>query len=665
MTPRTTRLLRGGLLGVLVAVTGAVVWTSRRAPTPAAPPSTLAPPAREGTRVGAFVHRVFKGDKERMVIRAESFEGKEQEDQKLRGVEVTIAYVAKGKEGRAVVTADEAVHSASIQKTVFRGHVRVTTEDGLELLTDELVYRADRELARSDAAVAFKRKDLSGTAKGFSYEAEAGKLELLADVALRVQDEGNPATDITSRRAEASRDEGLMRFLGTVEVRHSGDRLVADRLIVNFNEDDRAIFRAQAIDGVQVWTGSGTAVPGLPAGATAGRGPRHLACRKLDLWFRPDKTLQHAIAGPDADLTMMPGPGEVKERRRLKSDVLTFLFDEEGRLEELQTLKDTAFTAEPLPPSKAPGQAMTCKRFLARVDPPTGSIHSIEFLKDVEFVRGSQKARAQKALFQGAKSLLGLSEEPVMLDEEQKTELHADVIELHTGTGDVRADQRVQHVLRGRGAQRGLLGSDEDPTQVTASEFTYTAKDKLAYYGRGALLRAGKDEVRAGEIRIQELPGGKRRLKADARVVAQMQPKGDGKGRTQPKVEARAAEMVYDEAENRIVYRGDVVIRQGDIQTKSPQAVLALTPDGGSVRTLEVGEPVEVQQASRRASGAKGTYSPDDGTMVLVGETVVLTDPSGRVEGRSLTFHVGDDRILVDGREEVRTQMILRQQKLP
>jgi hypothetical protein len=30
------------------------------------------------------------------------------------------------------------------------------------------------------------------------------------------------------------------------------------------------------------------------------------------------------------------------------------------------------------------------------------------------------------------------------------------------------------------------------------------------------------------------------------------------------------------------------------------------------------------------------------------------------VEGRSLTFHVGDDRILVDGREEVRTESIFK-----
>jgi hypothetical protein len=39
-----------------------------------------------------------------------------------------------------------------------------------------------------------------------------------------------------------------------------------------------------------------------------------------------------------------------------------------------------------------------------------------------------------------------------------------------------------------------------------------------------------------------------------------------------------------------------------------------------------------------------------------------LKDPKQQVEGRSLTFHVGDERILVDGREEIRTQMIIKQE---
>jgi len=80
------------------------------------------------------------------------------------------------------------------------------------------------------------------------------------------------------------------------------------------------------------------------------------------------------------------------------------------------------------------------------------------------------------------------------------------------------------------------------------------------------------------------------------------------------------------------------------------------------VRTIVAGEPIEVKQGERMATGRRGTYTPALETMLLVGDNVVLKDPTQEVKGRSLTFHVGDESIVIDGREEVRTETkILRQ----
>lgn len=671
MTPRSARAVRGGLLIVLVGVSGLVALSLRRPgrkPAAAASPSPspLSETAREGTRLGGFVHRTVKTDKdgsvrESVVVRAQSYEGKEQEDQRLKGVEVDLTYMAQGKPGKATITADEGTYASILQKAIFQGHVHVSTDDGMELWTDQLIHRGDRNSVRSDQLTRFKRKDLSGTALGFTYEAETGRLELLKDVSLKIQDEGNPATLIKSARAEATKEDGLLKFLGGVEVTQGSDRLISDRLVVNFAEEDRVIHRAQALDDVELWTSGATQVPGMTA-ATTGSGARHLKCRRLDLWFRPDRTLQQAVAGPNADLTLLPGPKDPPERKRLRSDVLDFVFDDKGRLEELTALKDTVFTTEAIPPAKAVPRALECKRFVARIDPETGQATTIEFLRDVAFSRGPQKATAQRARYDGSKRTLALAEDPVVVDEEQGTELRAQDIDLATDLGDVHAREAVRHVLRGRSAVRaGLLGSKDDPTLITAGQFDYTAKTKVAVYEHGVLLRSGKDEIRSGGLTIRERPDGKRRLEAHGRVVSRMQPKAVTAGTVPATLEARAGDMVYDEAGNRIEYTGDVFIRQGDIQTKSPAATLSLSADGGSVKTLDAGEPVEVRQAGRRATGTKGTYTPSTETMVLVGDNVMLTDATGQIQGRSLTFHVGDERVLVDGREEVRTQMIIKQ----
>jgi lipopolysaccharide transport protein LptA len=195
-------------------------------------------------------------------------------------------------------------------------------------------------------------------------------------------------------------------------------------------------------------------------------------------------------------------------------------------------------------------------------------------------------------------------------------------------------------------------------------EFDYDATTRTARYRENALLRSGKDEVRAPTIVLEQPAGGGRRLSASGGTHSVLHPRPEpGATKDPAPVEARSRDMVYEESANRIVYTGDVEIRQGDILTRSPEAVVTLTKDGGAVDRLLAGDPVEVQQGVRRATGQRGTYTPANETLVLVGERVVLLDVDRRLEGRILTFEVGSDRIRVDGREEVRTEAVFKKKE--
>lgn len=667
MTPQTTRLIRGGLLAgmaVLAAVVTRSLSQSSRAPRPSAEssPSGAESPTT-ATRMEGFTHFRMEMGETKFSVKAKSYTGKEGEEMHLQGVEVVFQYMAHGKEGTSRITADESIYTPTLQKAVFRGNVHVVTEDGFAFDTQSLIYRGDKNLARTEDPVRFQRKDLSGSATGVIYDARERRLELLADVVLKLQDPDNPPMDIKSARAVFERQEGLLKFMENVEVVQGGDRLTAGRFLVNIADDTQAVYRAQAVEDVNLWMGGGTLGQGL-APSSAGRGPRHLTAKKLDLWFRPDRTLQDATAGPDGVLTIMPGKGDPPEKRILKARFLGFAFDERGKLAELRGQKDSSFVAQPLPPSKALARTLTCQSFIARVDPATGEPAIIEFTKDVVFVEGPQRATAEKAYFDGPKSSLFLQEGPTLADQAQGSKLTAKVISIATRSGDVNAHDDVRHILDKPGTEGGLLDGKGGSTLMASDRFDYTASTKVAHYRQSALLRTGKDEIRGDEIRIHELAGGKRRLEAAGSVVSRMHPAAE-KGAAKPAalVEARAKEMTYEEGRNEIVYTGDVVIRQGDIQTTSPKATLKLVEGGNSIDTLVAGEPVEVQQGVRKATGARATYTPRTETMLLVGESVVLKDPTQELKGRSLTFHVGDARILVDGREQVRTELIIRQEK--
>lgn len=649
------------LVGVSLALTFRRAGPAAKPPpSPSASSSTAIPPIAGAARTQNLVFTQVSGADSKFKLTAGEMVGKEEEELRLRTVDFQFDYTAKGEKRKGSIVADECVYTPTVQKAVFQGHVKLTTDDGAELRTEQLIYRGDKQLARSELPVEFKRQTLSGAAKGFEYHGQDGHLEMNGDVLVRAEPQGKPPLEIRSQRAVLLREEGTMRFTDGVRVNQVGDQLTTDRFELDFGEDN-VIYRARAIDQVVLQTSSAV-TPGAAAAGT-----RHLKCRKLDLWFRPDGSLQEATAVDDAVLTLTAAPKEPPERRKLEAGVITFKFDAEGRLEGLQTLKETTFTTTPLPPNKAAPRTLTCARLTGEMDAASGEPKRIEFDKNVVFTEGKRKGTGQKAFYDGAKGELFLDEGPQLLDAEQGSDLTAQGILIGTRTGNVTANEQVRHVLKNTGRTQGsFLGHGNEPILITSRFLEYTSKTRVARYWEGALLRTGTDEIRAAEVRLQDQQQGARRLEAEGSVISLLHPrqaKSDGK--PPAAVEARSKKMVYEEAKREITYEGEVAIKQGDIATRSPKAWLVLTPDGARLESMKAGDTVEVVQGNRKARGSHGTYMPAEETMVLTGDRVVLLDPQQQVEGRSLTFHVGDDRILVDGQEQVRTQTIIRSTKEP
>lgn len=656
------RLLRGGLLVLSAAVLLSVAWTLRRptpggeAPVPQADkPSGSASPA--GTRMDDLVYRNVKGGHESFVLRAKRMAGREQEQIKLEVVEMEFSYVAHGEPGRGAIASDECVYFPARQEAYFQGHVRLTTQDGVLLRTDQLVYKGQDGRASTEHPVEFHKQDLHGRAKSMDYDASASELLLFGDVFIRIDDERQDALEIESARATLRRAKGLTEFQDDVRLRRGGDRLTATRLTL-YGEEDQ-LDRMQATGDVVVRSTS-QSLPGQPQ-ARRVAGPRELHCEIFDVELRPDRTLREAVARENAVLVVEPGPRQARERRTLKGSVLSFRWDEQGRLTEVLGQKDTEFIAEPLPPDKTPPRRIRSRNFLALFDPETGLTQSALFNKNVEFERGAQKARAERGSFTAAESKLSLSEEPSLVDAEQGSRLEAETIELFTATGDARARHSVRHTLERRpGRSAGLPGSEAEAALVTARVFQYEADAQLARYREGALLRSGKSELRAVEIRSIDAGPGQRRLEASGDVVTLLFPKPKPGEAEQAPIDARAQEMAYDEAKREIVYKGGTVLTQADVRTKSPQAILLLTRDGGDLERLEAFDPVELKQTTRTATGQRAVYTPADKTIVVTGDKVELKDETQQVQGRTLTFFVGDERILVDGRDEARTETILK-----
>ena len=239
--------------------------------------------------------------------------GKEGDATRLSGVEVSIPFVAEGRESRATITADECLYQMSPQRAAFKGNVRVRTDDGFELESDTLKYWADEERVFTRDAVRFRRGTTSGTRARDGVRRGGGRSPCTADVRLRMEDGAGPPTDDRGgERAGASRDERLVRFEGGVVVTAGRREL---RSQASPAQPDRGPLGRRAGRGDRRRGPRHRGRGGAPGLGRPRRGAgKRLRCRQLE---RRRSARQGVLAGGRspvnaASLEVDPGPGEAE-----------------------------------------------------------------------------------------------------------------------------------------------------------------------------------------------------------------------------------------------------------------------------------------------------------------------------------------------------------------
>ena len=669
------RTARRALLGLVLVVCLAVAWSLLR-PKPSPAPPRPAPSPGAGTTVGDLQFLRFRDDNRKIDVKAKDAVKQEGDTMLMHGVDASMPFVNEGRAGLLSIRAEECQYQPALDRAAFKGKVLLRTDDGFELATESLKYWGDQQRAFTGDALSFKRGAMSGTATGLEYRPGSGIL-LRENVKVRIEDpQGGPA-DIESQSATGSREERVFTFTGAVKAMQGARELRSNDLRLDMNQGMDAVERATATGNVDLVTGAGAALPGSTA---ASGGSKRLRGQRLEAIFRGKGVLQQVTATDAASLELEPGPQDMPERRRVTAPRLRFEFDEQGALVSLHApgaagarvkagaSRLAVLMAEPLDPAKGTPRRVESETFDAALDPVTGDPKGAEFAGAVQFTEPGRKAWASRSSYDDAASTLVLTGDPRILDEGEGSELKAQTITIGTRTRAVSAHGNVRHSIARKtsGKRPGMFGGEA--TLIVCRDFEYDPKTRTARYQENALIRSGADEVRAPLITLEEPAPGKRRLTASGGTTSLLHPRASKDAAKPPApVEARSKEMVYEEAASRVVYTGDVEIRQGDILTKSPEATAVLTKDGNDLEKLLAGEPVEVHQGQRRANGERGVYTPANETFVLTGEKekVVLFDGDRKLLGRILTFESGNDRIRVDGREEERTEAVFKRKEPP
>jgi lipopolysaccharide export system protein LptA len=97
-------------------------------------------------------------------------------------------------------------------------------------------------------------------------------------------------------------------------------------------------------------------------------------------------------------------------------------------------------------------------------------------------------------------------------------------------------------------------------------------------------------------------------------------------------------------------------MRSKEMTLKGNEVDVLLEPDSGEVREVLAEGEVTIETPEGKAAGDNAKYLPKQESMTVLGERARLENAGNLTEGKQLTFFLGDDRIIVDGREQTRAK---------
>lgn len=665
-----TGVLRGVALVVVIGVILAVAQSLSRsrskpentatsspapagtAPSPGVSPKPYAPADPKAEKLEALVFESFTAaGKKGVQLEAQGASGRETERRFLDGVKAKIPFVTQGRQASMEIVADHAQHVASRPSALFQGHVKMTTDDGFVLETDELYYDGRDGLAQSERKVRWSRKDISGEAVGMLYESWSDSITFFKEVRIRLRDPDDPPADIDADAGCLSREQNSLFLEGNVRVVQGGNRTNSGSLALYFGAD-RTIQRAVFRDGFELVTQGNTAGLGFSFPRASGR--KTIRGRRLDVTFGEGRALEEVSAVQEAVMIVEPGPSDPPERREIRGDSLTFKFAPGGKLREYLGTAGTSVRFIPLDPSAGEPRSISATDFVAAIDPATGEAQSITFVENVVFERKNQKGKGSKAEFSEKTARMVVSGGTTFDDSAAKVALTSGSIDIDTKTGSFRAWGGVRHNQKGGlpGAPFGAPGSD---LLATSRQVLYDAPLKSTKYTERVIFRAGGDEMRATTIETIESPQGPT-ITAETEVEILVSGGAPGAG-----IDARSSKMVYTPTDRTFAFSGAAEVRQKDFETKAPEIKVSLAQTSGfEIRSLEArGTGVAIKAGERRAEGTQLAYTPKDGRVEMSGSPVKLEDQGRQVQGKSITFSTSGDRVEVVG-EEGRTETVLQ-----
>jgi lipopolysaccharide export system protein LptA len=121
--------------------------------------------------------------------------------------------------------------------------------------------------------------------------------------------------------------------------------------------------------------------------------------------------------------------------------------------------------------------------------------------------------------------------------------------------------------------------------------------------------------------------------------------------------------MTYFPEENLVLYQNKSSLTVKDVNLQSQSISVNLGEEDKSIQKIVARTKVVIVQEMGEARGEEAVYDPENESLILLGSPVLIDKDGGRTEGHKLTFHMADDRILVENKDRERSVTVIKRER--
>jgi len=465
------------------------------------------------------------------------------------------------------------------------------------------------------------------------------------------------------------------RLVSTSEA--SETTVTADRVEMDFESQNKeSILSHVTCLGNGLVTSKPLPVPGRQLAETD-----VLRSENIEMKMRPGgREIETVVTHSPGVLEFLPNR-PTDHHRTLNGNDLYIAYGPQNCIERFHA-RDVTTRTDPTAEERKRNRALsvtTSRDLLARFDPQTSRLASMEQTGDFAYDEGGRHARAAKATLDSGQNVILLETSARVWDETGSTS--AAHISMDQRTGDFTAEGQVSSSRLPDQDQKknSEMLSGDQPVEAQARKMDSSNHNRAIHYEGGVTMRQGANRIQAGVIDVNRE---KRTLVADGNVVTNLwedpHPRPAEAAGTPPGPRplapvltvVHAQHLVYTEENRLAVYTGGVLLRRPGLQVKSQELRAFLAESGADSRLEKAfadGAVAIVETApdrTRTGTGEHAEYYTDAQKVTLRGGRPKLVDSlKGSMQGDELTYFANDGRLLGSGSSEQPVNSRIRRKK--